>query len=845
MARPRADSLGDYRTKRDPNRTPEPFGLRQQGTNRLFVVQKHAARRLHYDLRLEIDGALKSWAVPKGPSVHAHEPRLAVQVEDHPLEYADFEGVIPQGNYGAGSVIVWDRGWYSLKNPEEPQKQLETGKLEVEFFGVRLRGRWTLARMKAKEKDWLLLKKADPFASSEEITERYTTSVLSGLTVEEMRDPSAKQSALRSRLALVCDKPLPVRPAAQPFMLAALAEKPFSSKDWLFEIKYDGVRVLAWRDAEQVELYGRGKQRVTERYPEVTRALRSLPSARFLLDGEVIALDESGRPSFQRLQQRMHLTAPHDIRFRAPVVPVTGVFFDCLSLEGYDLRGLALLKRKEFLDQLLPDRGIIQFSHWFRGHGEALFAAAAEQSLEGIVAKKIASPYRGGRSTDWIKIKCERRQEFVIGGYTKPGGSRPYFGALHLGLYEGSRLVYVSKVGTGFATGTLADLWTKLQTLRQSHSPFDSQSPAGSGHYWVAPKLVCEVRFTDWTREGGIRHPTFLGLRPDRQPQDCRREPSLPVPAPTLTPAAKVSVTNAQKIFWPDEGYTKNDAIAYYESIAPFILPYLKDRPLVLTRYPDGINGKSFFQKDAPAFTPSWIQTERIYSQDANREIDYFIVNDEQTLKYVANLAAIPLHVWSSRTNALERPDWVVLDLDPKGAPFNDVVQVARATHRILQDLATPSFVKTSGATGLHILLPTGARYSHEDAKNFARLLAHLVVDSIPELATIMRPLRGRAGKVYVDWGQNGFGKTIVAPFSLRPLPGAPVSFPLSWDEVNARLDPRRFNLKSARRRLLRFGDPLGAIWRQTLDIGQVLARIESRFSSLSSTKKGPDRNWP
>ncbi|HWP60450.1 MAG TPA: DNA ligase D [Candidatus Acidoferrales bacterium] len=824
----RSDPLREYRAKRDPSHTPEPFGSAAEGANRLFVVQKHAARRLHYDLRLEIGGVLKSWAVPKGPSVRAHEPRLAIEVEDHPVEYADFEGIIPKGNYGAGAVIVWDRGWYRLKNGNEPLRELEAGKIELELFGVRLRGQWTLARTKRNEKEWLLLKKADAFAGTEELTQAQTTSVLSGLTLEEMRDASAKRAKLSSRLAAVSARPGRVSAAEQALMLAATAAKPFSGKSWLFEIKYDGVRVLALREKERVELYGRGRNRVTERYPEIARALKALPATSFVLDGELIALDESGRPSFQRLQQRMHLSAPGDIRFRALAVPVTGVFFDCLSLEGYDLRSLPLLKRKELLHELLPDRGVIQASQYFSEHGEALFAAAAEQRLEGIVAKKIDSPYRGGRSSDWLKIKCGQRQEFVIGGYTKPQGSRAYFGALHVGLYEDSRLVYVSKVGTGFDEDTLADVWRKLQGLGQSHSPFEVKSPSGSGHRWVTPKLVCEVRFSEWTRDGGLRQPVFVGLRADKDPRDCKREVSVSPPR-ALAPAPEVTITNPAKIFWPDEGLTKSDAIAYYEGIAPFILPYLKDRPLVLTRYPDGIQGKSFFQKDAPSFVPSWIPTERIYSQDAGREIDYFIVNDRQTLKYIVNLAAIPLHVWSARVDALERPDWVVLDLDPKDAPFSDVVAVALATRRVLEELEIPSYPKTSGATGLHVLVPTGRRYSHDQAKNFARLLAELVARAVPEIATTARPLKSREGKVYVDWGQNGLGKTIAAPFSLRPLPGAPVSFPLRWSEVTAKLQPRRFNLKTAQARVLRLGDPMAEIWNHAVDIPRALKLLESR----------------
>jgi len=844
----RAPQLDAYRKKRDPERTPEPFGGRRPVGGRLFVVQKHAARRLHYDLRLEMDGVLKSWAVPKGPSVRPEEKRLAVHVEDHPLEYADFEGVIPPDNYGAGAVIVWDRGWYRPAKEGNPLEQLEKGKLEVEFFGYKMRGRWTLARMSKKEKEWLLLKKADAAAAPEELTDRYPQSVLSGLTVEEIRDVSAKLAALRSRLDALKAPRRDLSPRNQPFMLATLAERPFSGKEWLFEIKYDGVRLMASRAGDTVELYGRSGQAIRGRYPELVAALRRLPVERFLLDGEIVALDESGKPSFQRLQARMGLTNPLDIERAAAQVPVIGIFFDCLALDGHDLRRLPLLERKALLKSFLPPLGPVRFGDHVLAHGEAFFDAASAERLEGIVAKKVGSLYAGGRSREWVKIKCQRRQEFVIGGYTAPQGSRGYFGALHLGLYAGGRLVYVSKVGTGFDQAGLKALWERLQPLRRDTSPFEVGSPAGRGHHWVEPRLVCEVRFTEWTKDGGIRHPAFLGLRDDKRPEDCRREsPTIhltcPLPptegegqgeggAPVSSPARpEVKITNPKKIFWPAEGYTKGDLIAYYEAVAPILLPYLRDRPLVLTRYPDGIAGKSFFQKDAPEFVPAWVRTERIYSKDAEREIDYFIVNDSETLRYVVNLGTIPLHLWSSRLGSLDRPDWLILDLDPKGAPFADVVRVARELHGILDELGLPSYVKTSGATGLHILVPLGARYTHEEARTFARLLALLGVEAASEIATIARPIKLRQGKVYIDFVQNGHGRTIAAPFSARPLPGAPASCPLRWEEVTPELDPARFTIKTLPLRFETMPDPLAPVLTGSIDVAAAIARIERRLA--------------
>jgi bifunctional non-homologous end joining protein LigD len=833
------DTLAEYAKKRDAARTPEPFSEPRTTSGTLFVVQKHAARRLHYDLRLERGGTLESWAVPKGPSLRPGDKRLAVHVEDHPVEYADFEGVIPAGNYGAGAVIVWDRGWYRLLKES-------AGKLEVEFFGYKMRGVWTLARMSGKERDWLLLKKVDAFAGEDDLTARFPESVLSGLTVEEVRDGPARLGTLRARLQRAGAPHRDVKPRSTPVMLATLVDRPFSRPGWLFEPKYDGVRVLAFREGTRVELYMRSGQEVTGRYPELVVALRALPLERFLIDGEIVALDENARPSFQRLQARMGLTRPADVERARAVVPVSGVFFDALALDGRDLRALPLSERKACLALLVPARGVLGYGDHVAERGEAFFEACCAQRLEGVVAKKADSPYGGGRSRDWLKIKCQLRQEFVIGGYTDPQGSRGYFGALHLGLYETDRLVYVSKVGTGFDGKTLKQLWDRLIPLARPTSPFATGTPVGRGHHWVEPELVCEVRFTEWTDDGGLRHPTFLGLRDDKRARECRREiplsvggaeargGSAPQPAPRSpdppgdADGVRVAITNPGKVFWPDEGLTKADLVAYYESVAPWLLPYLRDRPLVLTRYPDGIGGKSFYQKDAPGFAPSWIRTARIRAEDVKRDIDYLVVDDVETLRWVINLGTIPLHVWGSRISTLEHPDWLVLDLDPKGAPFADVVAVALALRRIFERLDMPSYVKTSGKTGLHVFVPLGARYSYEHTRALARLLATLGVEAAPRIATVARPLRERGGKVYIDWGQNGRGQTVVAPFAVRPLPGAPISCPLAWDEVTARLDPGRFTIKNALARLEKRGDPMAPVLTQTIDIAAILARIEA-----------------
>jgi bifunctional non-homologous end joining protein LigD len=665
-------------------------------------------------------------------------------------------------------------------------------------------------------------------------------------------------------------------------MLAIVGDRAFSDPEWLFEIKYDGVRVVAERAGSTVELFGRNGQSVTARYPEVAEALRALAAERFILDGEVVAFDAVGRPSFQRLQERMHVTRPADVARLRESVPVSGVFFDCLALEGHDVRELPLVERKELLAQLLPARGIVSHGGHVMGQGEAFFEAARRHRLEGIVAKRAASPYREGRTRDWIKIKCQLRQEFAIGGYTDPQGSRDRFGALHIGVYENARLVYVSKVGTGFDGRRLDQVWARLQPLRRPTPPFDAGTPAGGGHHWVEPRLVCEVRFTEWTEDGGLRHPIFVGLRDDKRPEECRRDEAAPPasaglgpdtalrprgprrgPSPSLPPAPAadadgqsresaasphsapaalapralaaardrlIRISNPDKVFWPAEGYTKGDLVAYYEAVAPWLLPYLRDRAVVLTRYPDGIDGKSFFQKDAPAYAPAWVRTAPIWSRETQRDIAYFVVDDMEALRYVVNLGSIPLHLWAQRVGNLERPDWLVLDLDPKGAPFTHVVRVAQALRRILDALELVSYVKTSGASGLHIMLPLGACYTDEETQSFAQLLAELGVDAEPGIATIARPVRAREGKVYIDFLQNGPGRTIVAPLSVRPLPGAPVSCPLRWPEVTAGLDPGRFTIRTVPRRFEKIGDPMAPVRSGSIDMATALARMRAQM---------------
>ncbi len=849
------DPLAPYRAKRSIERTPEPSGsrapvpLEEQGG--LFVVHKHAARRLHFDLRLEMDGVLRSWAVPKGPSYDMADKRLAVMVEDHPLEYGDFEGLIPEGNYGAGAVIVWDRGrWVPV---EDPVAGLAKGKLLFELRGLKLHGLWTLVKLKKGEKDWLLIKERDAYESASGPLPP-EQSVLSGLTVEDLKAGRTPAGDIRAVLERLGAPKREVRGDTAPLMLAETRDEPFSDPAWLFELKLDGYRLLASRGSGPPRLFSRNGNDLASSFPEVSRAVGALPLGRVLLDGEVVALDESGRPSFQRLQQRAKLTRPIDIRRAAVENPVTFFAFDLLAAEDFDVRALPLVTRKELLRKLLPPAGLIRFLDHFEGEGEILYQQVRKLGLEGIVAKRADSTYRAGRSASWIKVRTRRSDDFVVVGFSAPRGGRTGFGGLQLAQYVNGELTYSGRAGSGFNETQLTEVRATLDEIRRPEPACGGPIPKEKGITWTEPLLVCEVEFSEWTEEALLRQPVFLRFRDDKRPEECVRAAggrgrgaeieeiptedasSDPVVTerPLRRPAAspQIQFTNLDKIFWPDDGYTKGDLIEYYRAIGPWILPYLADRPVVLTRYPDGVNGKSFFQKDAPGFVPDWIRTERMWSEQAEREIDYFVCDDEAGLVYLANLGTIPLHIWGSRTSVIDRPDWCVLDLDPKEAPFSDVVRVAEAAHALCEEIGLPNFVKTSGSSGLHVMVPLGGLCSYEETRSLGELLARVIVAELPEITTLTRQVSRRRGKVYIDYLQNGAGRLLVSPFSVRALAGAPVSMPLRWNEVTLKLDIRSYTIENAVARMKLEGDPLSAVLTTTPDLADALERLTRRGES-------------
>jgi bifunctional non-homologous end joining protein LigD len=904
------EKLRKYRAKRSADRTPEPFGGEAVPTvpadavlspepagaaaapsaapawakPRLFCIQKHAATRLHYDFRLEIGGVLRSWAVPMGPSLNPADKRLAMEVEDHPVEYADFEGVIPEGNYGAGEVIVWDKGlWVPTENPDET---LPLGKVSFELHGYKLRGAWHLFRIKGRGqstgKEWMLIKRNDPWASATRALP--AESIYSGLTLEEIRTGSARAGEVRAELEAHGAPKQRVRAASVKLMLAETGEKAFDDPAWVFELKYDGYRVLATREEGAPHLVYRKGSDATAIYPDVARALQALPFGDLVIDGEVVVLDEEGRPSFQRLQRRAQQRRTTDIQRSALELPATFYAFDLVAFEDFDLRPLPLVERKRLLQKLLPRAGPVRYVDHIAELGEAFYEEVGRLKLEGLIAKRADSPYRAGRSPHWLKLRTKRSADFAVVGFTEPAGGRTGFGALHVAAFDAGALVYCGRAGSGFDEEQLVSLRGLLDGLRRKTPACSGPLPKGREHVWVEPQLVVEVRYLTWTAEGLLRQPVFLRLRDDKPLEECvvpadraremegaasgeaegdsaegedegNEPPSDAAAARAAEPARheeggarpdtanagpglsslmpdppvekKVPFTNLTKVFWPDEKYTKGDLIDYYRAISPWLLPYLEDRLLVLTRYPDGVKGKSFFQKDAPSFAPGWMRTERVWSEDGQREIDYFVAGDVESLLYIANLGTIPLHVWASRITDLAHPDWCILDLDPKSAPFLHVVQVARGVRALTDEIGLPAYVKTSGSTGLHVLVPLGGLCTFEQCKQLGELLARVVAGRLPEIATTIRLPGERGGRVYIDFLQNGHGKLLAAPFTARPVPGALCSAPLRWDEVDDSLDIRAFALKTLPGRMAALGeDPLAPVLAEKPDLVTAIGRL-------------------
>jgi bifunctional non-homologous end joining protein LigD len=868
VARPdKSSPLARYRQKRDPGKTNEPFeaeplvsldGEQRQPTwASSFVVHEHAATRRHYDLRLGMYGVLKSFAVPKGPSLDPREKRLAVETEDHPLSYLDYEGVIPKGNYGAGAMIAWDIGRVRYLD-KDAEAGLAAGKLDIELSGYKLRGRFALVLTKrgdAKQRQWLLFKKPDQYAREESaILEEMPESVLSGLRVEQLHHLAEHAARLREDAEARGAKPGEVDGRRLTPMACQSAEGPLKSASYLYELKLDGVRIVADKRGDDVALHYRKGRLATPAYPDVVRALRALPIDRCVLDGEIVALDAKGKPNFQLLAQRFSAQNPHDVQLAQKAVPVSYFAFDLLALGELDLRPLPLIERKALLAQLIPKRGLLRYVEHVAEDGTGIYEFCRAQKLEGVIAKRMQVPYREGPkpSADCLKIKCDREDDFVVVGFTRGKDSRS-LGALDLASYDGTRLITRGKVGTGFDDRTLALLAKELSARASEEKTVEGElMPAPRGRTFVRPELVVNVRYSGFTNDGHLRHPVFMGLRADVAPSECtaapEREHALPEPAAAApvesvaraaaasTPRAKVKISNPKKVFWPSEGYTKSDLCGYYEALSPQILPFLRQRPVILVRYPDGIEGKSFYQWNVPQGTPSWVKTVRVRWEDrANKEVDLFLIDDSETLVYIANLGCIPLHILAARVGSLALCDFLTVDFDLSGGTFAHAITLARSLLALLTRIGLRSYPKTSGQSGLHVLVPLGPNVTFDAAVALADLLGKLLAAQHSDIATTERRKDKRGPRVYIDTGQTGTIRAIVAPYSVRAYPGARVSTPLVWDEVSFALDPARFTITTLPERARNIVDPMAGFFEQPVDLAHAVAAL----SELVPKKRG------
>jgi len=883
---PPTKKLEEYQRKRRFDRTPEPpadaGASRRDGT---FVVQKHAATRLHYDFRLAIDGVLKSWAVPKGPSLNPADKHLAVQTEDHPMDYANFEGTIPAGNYGAGTVMVWDRGGFEVEGQAGAREQLAHGEIKFQLTGEKLRGSFVLVKLKRSQKgnEWLMIKHKDAAADPSWNIDEHDGSVLTGRTLEEIAEelPPKREARATSpeELEGARKSAMPSRVAP---MLATLVEHPFSDPDWLFEIKWDGERALTSIVDDKATLRSRNAKDITAQYPELACLPEAFHAKRAIVDGEIVVLDERGRSDFERLQERMHVRAPSAALIERH--PATYYIFDLLYCDGYDLRDVELLERKELLRRILrPDKcpaGRVRFSDHQAEKGKELFELARQEGLEGVIAKRADSHYSGSRSTSWVKIKATRMLDAVVGGWTAPRGAREHFGSLLLGLYEKDKLRFIGHVGSGFDSKKIAAIMDELRPLAAAKSPFEPAPDTNEKASWAKPALVARVRFAGWTQERRLRAPVFIALREDARPEDSQWESEVPsapaapdpadppekpnakaakavVPAPAiagkvLTGSAKIEaelfggkqetivvelegkrfrLTHLNKVYFPESGYTKRDLLAYYYRVADDILPFLKDRPLVLRRYPDGITGQAFFQKDVREGVPDWLETIAIPTESGNKsETHYVIANDRAALLFLTNLGCIDHNPWSSRRDDLEHPDYFFFDLDPSdGTEFSVVITLARILQKKLEELGLKIFLKTSGATGFHIYVPVERGYTYEQLRIFGEIVSRLITAEAPDLVTHERIVAKRpAGRVLIDVQQNSLGKPLASPYSVRAFPKAPVSTPVQPTELRPNLRPDKFNLKSLAKRLEEKGDLWANFWKNRQHIEKAFEKIHA-----------------
>ena len=857
-------SLTEYQRKRDFTKTSEPRGAPDPTGGSRFVVQKHWATRLHYDFRLEMEGVLVSWAIPKGPTLNPAERRLAAHVEDHPVSYYDFEGTIPKGEYGGGTVMVWDWGTFELEESTAAES-LKRGEVKFRLYGTKLKGRYALVRTRS-EKDWLLIKKRDEAADPNFDIEKLSYSVKTGRVKEEIEQGhDAVWSSRRAEgegglIDLAGAEKGPMPKSLDP-MKAQLVDAAFDDERWLFEVKWDGIRLVSFIDDGKLSLQTRAGRSVDAEYPQLQAMTRLVSARQAVLDGEVVVLDEEGRPSFQLLQNRG--TDPR---------PMLYVVFDIVYMDGQSLVRVPLEDRKRLLRNVVRDADVLKYSEHVLGEGKAFYQAAKQKRLEGIVAKLRDSPYQPGvRSSSWLKIKAIAEQEVVIGGFTAPRNSRKHFGAILVGVYDDGRFVYAGHAGGGFDEKTLASLHRLMKPLIVKTSPFDGKPPkANEKPTWVRPELVAQVKFSEWTRDGVMRQPVFTRIRDDVEPKKVRRErprdaekessraeaaaskappktspksKSKTVPATPLSQAADaiarklkteiagatadelaaldaiakngsweiggrtVNLTNLDKVLFPEDGYTKRDLVRYYVQVAPVMIPYYSRRPLSMNPHPDGIHGKSFWQKDKPGYAPEWIPT--FTYEDRKNTKDWMLIEEVATLAWLANHAVIDMHPWYSRVDKPEYPDWSVVDLDPaEGATFKDVIAVAKVVKSALDHLKLKGVLKTTGQSGLHVYIPIERRYTLDESRGFVEKLSHMIAELMPDKVTEIWEVKRRTGKIRIDYTQNVINKTLAGPYSVRPAIHAPVSAPIGWEELDdPKLRPDKWTIVTLGDRLKKSGD--------------------------------------
>ncbi len=892
-------SLALYKKKRSFNETPEPVGGKGTAKELRFVIQKHAASRLHYDFRLEMDGVLKSWAVPKGPSLNPVDKRLAMMVEDHPYDYRNFEGIIPEGNYGAGTVIVWDEGTYEpleaadkISQEKNLLKQLKAGSLKFKMNGKKLKGEFALVKLKkAEDNAWLLIKHRDKFARETDVTKK-DKSVVSGYSLDKIAKTSTNiygkkktekvNSAVKTTKKNTApatekknSKPAPKKkiisagkkaafPTTLQPMLATLVDKPFDEFGWIYEIKWDGYRAVALMNKGKVNLLSRNNKSFNEKFYPIHKALLAW-NMNAVIDGEVLVLKENGLADFGALQN-WRSEADGELFYYV---------FDIMWLQGNDLKELPLTERREILKGLVPSEGIIRMSENFETTATKFLAEVAKLNMEGIMAKKADSNYTAGiRSKAWLKIKAQKRHEVVIGGFTQNEGTVKTFSSLLVGLYENNHLNYIGKIGTGFNDKMQKEIMAKMKGLIASKPPFaevpdvDKPSrfrphPPKASVTWLKPQLVCEVSYAELTADGIMRHPSFEGLREDKKAKavvkektvdsmhikkkiagkENKTEPAIELVKPVkagnrkslLNPADETQVklinghelkfTNLSKIYWPKEKYTKRELLNYYYQVAPYILPYLKDRPQSMNRYPNGINGESFYQKDVTDSAPGWIKLSPYSTNGENK--NFLVPQDEASILYMANLGTIEMNPWNSTIHTPDNPDWCLIDLDPSEKnTFDTVIKTALVTKQVLDNFKITGYVKTSGSTGIHIYIPLGAKYSYDESQLLAKLIATQVHEQLPDITSIERLTKNRKNKLYIDYLQNRPKATLAAPYSLRPKPGATVSMPLHWDEVKKGLAMKNFTIKNALERIKSEGDIFKPVLGKGINLQKILKEL-------------------